>query len=66
MGAANAAAGVTQGFAVGASGSRTAVNDAMGARSQISGVVAALAVVGSCCCSSPGRSPTCRRPCSAP
>ena len=37
MGAANAAAGFTQGFSVGASGSRTAVNDAMGARSQIAG-----------------------------
>ena len=29
-GAANAAAGVTQGFSVGASGSRTAVNDGIG------------------------------------
>ena len=38
MGAANAAAGLTQGFPVGASGSRTAVNDAMGARSQIAGL----------------------------
>ena len=37
MGAANAAAGVTQGLPVGASGSRTAVNDAMGARSQLAG-----------------------------
>ena len=37
MGAANAAAGFTQGLPVGASGSRTAVNDAMGARSQFSG-----------------------------
>jgi MFS superfamily sulfate permease-like transporter len=46
MGAANAAAGVTQGFAVGASTSRTAVNDAMGARSQIAGVVSAVAVAG--------------------
>jgi SulP family sulfate permease len=44
MGAANAAAGVTQGFPVGASGSRTAVNDDMGARSQIAGLVAALTV----------------------
>jgi len=44
MGAANAAAGVSQGLPVGASGSRTAVNDAMGARSQISGLVAAVAV----------------------
>ena len=38
MGAANAAAGFTQGFSVGASGSRTAVNDDMGARSQIAGL----------------------------
>jgi len=44
MGAANAASGLTQGFSVGASGSRTAVNDAMGARSQIAGVFAAAAV----------------------
>ena len=45
MGAANAAAGFTQGFSVGASGSRTAVNDDMGARSQIAGVVAAATVL---------------------
>ena len=45
MGAANAAAGFTQGFSVGASGSRTAVNDDMGARSQIAAFVAALTVV---------------------
>jgi high affinity sulfate transporter 1 len=44
MGAANAAAGFTQGFAVGASGSRTAVNDDMGVRSQVAGVVAASSV----------------------
>jgi high affinity sulfate transporter 1 len=44
MGAANAAAGFTQGFSIGASGSRTAVNDDMGARSQIAGLVAAAAV----------------------
>ena len=44
MGAANAAAGFTQGFPVGASGSRTAVNDEMGARSQIAGLIAALTV----------------------
>jgi MFS superfamily sulfate permease-like transporter len=44
MGAANAVAGVTQGLPVGASGSRTAVNDAMGARSQIAGIVSAVAV----------------------
>jgi high affinity sulfate transporter 1 len=41
MGAANLAAGFTQGFSVGASGSRTAVNDDMGARSQIAGLIAA-------------------------
>jgi SulP family sulfate permease len=44
MGAANAAAGFTQGFSVGASGSRTAVNDDMGARSQVAALVAALTV----------------------
>ncbi|MGE5285877.1 MAG: SulP family inorganic anion transporter, partial [Micromonosporaceae bacterium] len=42
--AANAAAGFTQGFAIGASGSRTAVNDDMGARSQIAGLIAAATV----------------------
>lgn len=45
MGAANAAAGFTQGFSVGASGSRTAVNDDMGARSQVAALVAALTVM---------------------
>ncbi len=35
MGAANAAAGLTQGFPLGASGSRTAVNDSMGGRTQV-------------------------------
>jgi SulP family sulfate permease len=44
MGVANAAAGFTQGFSIGASGSRTAVNDDMGARSQIAGIFAAVAV----------------------
>jgi high affinity sulfate transporter 1 len=44
MGASNAAAGLTQGFPVGASGSRTAVNDDMGARSQIAGLFAASTV----------------------
>jgi high affinity sulfate transporter 1 len=44
MGAASAAAGLTQGFSIGASGSRTAVNDDMGARSQIAGLFAAAAV----------------------
>jgi SulP family sulfate permease len=45
MGAANLAAGFSGGFPVGASGSRTAVNDAAGARSQVSGFVACGAVV---------------------
>jgi len=44
MGAANAAAGFTQGFSIGASGSRTAVNDNMGARTQIAGLFAAATV----------------------
>jgi high affinity sulfate transporter 1 len=46
MGAANAAAGFTQGFSIGASGSRTAVNDSMGARTQIAALVAACTVLG--------------------
>jgi sulfate permease, SulP family len=45
MGAAQAAAGLTQGLPLGASGSRTAVNDAMGARSQVAGLLAAAAAV---------------------
>ena len=45
MGAADIAAGLTQGFPIGASGSRTTVNDSMGARTQISGGVAAAVVV---------------------
>jgi SulP family sulfate permease len=45
MGAANAAAGFTQGFAIGASGSRTAVNDGMGARTQAAALVAASTVL---------------------
>ena len=44
MGAGNAAAGLTQGFSIGASGSRTAVNDGMGARTQIAGLVGAVTV----------------------
>ena len=44
MGAAQVAAGVSQGLPIGASGSRTAVNDAMGARSQVAGLLAAVAV----------------------
>ena len=45
MGAANAAAGLTQAFSIGASGARTAVNEAMGARTQIAGLFAAGTVV---------------------
>lgn len=45
FGAANLAAGVTQAFPVGASGSRTTVNDQMGARTQIVGVVSAAVVL---------------------
>ncbi|WP_445151529.1 SulP family inorganic anion transporter [Baekduia sp. Peel2402] len=45
MGAASAAAGITRGMPVGGSGSRTAVNDAMGARTQVSSLVAAGAVL---------------------
>jgi SulP family sulfate permease len=44
MGAAQVAAGFSQGLPIGASGSRTAVNDAMGARSQVAGLLAAVAV----------------------
>ena len=44
MGAGNAAAGLTQGFSIGASGSRTAVNDSMGALTQIAGLVGAATV----------------------
>lgn len=40
----SAAAGVTQGFPLGASGSRTAVNDQMGARTQIAGLTAAATI----------------------
>jgi sulfate permease, SulP family len=46
MAVASATAGVSQAFPIGASGSRTAVNDSMGARSQVSGLLAAVAVVG--------------------
>jgi SulP family sulfate permease len=41
LGASNAAAGVTQAFPVGASGSRTAVNDQMGGKTQLVGLIAA-------------------------
>ncbi len=44
MAAATIAAGVSQGFPIGASNSRTAVNDDMGARTQVAGLVAAGAV----------------------
>jgi sulfate permease, SulP family len=44
MGAAQVAAGLSQGLPVGASGSRTAVNDSMGARSQVAGLLSALAI----------------------
>lgn len=45
LGAANAAAGISQGFPVAASNSRTAVNHASGARSQLSGLMAAGVIV---------------------
>ena len=44
MGAANLVAGISQGFPVGASSSRTAVNDQMGARTQVSGLLSAVMV----------------------
>ncbi|HEV2873166.1 MAG TPA: SulP family inorganic anion transporter, partial [Actinomycetota bacterium] len=44
MGAASLAAGISQGFPIGASGSRTAVNDQMGARTQLSGLLGAGAI----------------------
>jgi high affinity sulfate transporter 1 len=44
MGAANLVAGISQGLPVGASDSRTAVNDQMGARTQISGLLAAVVI----------------------
>lgn len=45
VGAANAAAGLSQGMVVGASGSRTAVNDSMGARTQLAGLAAVGSIV---------------------
>ncbi len=45
MGVANVAAGLIGGFALSASGSRTAIIDAMRARSQVTGLVAAVAVI---------------------
>ncbi len=44
LGAVNLAAGISQGFPVGASSSRTSVNDQMGARSQLAGLLA-IAVI---------------------
>jgi high affinity sulfate transporter 1 len=44
FGVAQMAAGVTQGIPVGTSGSRTAVNDDMGATSQVSGLTAAATI----------------------
>ena len=44
FGVAQMTAGVTQGMPVGTSGSRTAVNDGMGATSQVSGLVAAAMI----------------------
>ena len=44
IGAASLVAGITQGFPIGASNSRTAVNDQMGSRTQLSGLLAAAAV----------------------
>jgi SulP family sulfate permease len=46
LGAANAAAGLVHGFPVSSSGSRTALADALGARSQLYSVTALLAVLG--------------------
>jgi SulP family sulfate permease len=45
MGLANVAAGMTQSFSIGASGSRTAVNDQTGARTQLSGLFGAAAIL---------------------
>jgi high affinity sulfate transporter 1 len=46
IGATNAAAGLSQALPVGASGSRTAVNDAAGVRTQLAGILSAVVV---CC-----------------
>jgi SulP family sulfate permease len=46
MGAADLAAAITQAFPIGASGSRTAVNDQMGGRTQLSGLLGAAAIAG--------------------
>lgn len=44
LGACNIAAGLSQGFAVTGADSRTAINDAMGGKTQVTGVVAAAAI----------------------
>lgn len=44
LAAGNIAAGLSQGFAISASGTRTAVNEAAGARTQLAGVAAAVAL----------------------
>jgi MFS superfamily sulfate permease-like transporter len=44
MGAANLVAGISQGLPVGASDSRTAINDQMGARTQVSGLITAVVI----------------------
>jgi high affinity sulfate transporter 1 len=44
LGGANAAAGISQGFPVGASGSRTAVSDSVGVRTQLGALIAAGAI----------------------
>ena len=61
MGAANIAAGFFQGFAVSTSGSRTAVAEQSGAKSQVTGLVGAGHRGGAPVCSSTRCSPTCRR-----
>jgi sulfate permease, SulP family len=45
LGAVSLAAGISQGFPVGASSSRTSVNDQMGARSQLAGLLAVAVIV---------------------
>jgi high affinity sulfate transporter 1 len=45
LGAANVAAGLTGGYALSASGSRTAIIDAMRAHTQVAGIVSAVAIV---------------------
>ena len=59
IGAANIAAGFFQGFAVSTSGSRTAVAEQSGAKSQVTGLVGRRPSWWRCCCSSTACSPTC-------